>query len=82
MVAKKSSVDDDDDLDLDLNLNLNGIGTYDDYDDIESEESLLDDIDARRRLERVLEDKALQRMIFGDFYDGDFDRDVDLYNYD
>lgn len=76
IVAKKSNVDDED-----LDLNLNDIDTYDDYDDIEGEESLLDDIDARRRLEKVLEDKALERMIYGDFYDGDFDRDVDLYNY-
>ena len=75
MVAKKSREDDED-------LELNDIGTYDDYDDIEGEESLLDDIDAKHRLERVLEDKALQRMIYGDFYDGDFDRDVDIYNYD
>ena len=75
MVAKKSREDDED-------LELNDIGTYDDYDDIEGEESLLDDIYARHRLERVLEDKALQRMIYGDFYDGDFDRDVDIYNYD
>ena len=75
IVAKKSSVDDEE-------LDLNDIGTYDDYDDIESEECFLDDIDARRRLERVLEDKALERIIYGDFYDGDFDRDMNLYNYD
>lgn len=73
IVAKKSSVDDED---------LDDIDIYDDYDDIESEESILDDIDARRRLEKVLEDKALERMIYGDFYDGDFDRDIDQYNYD
>ena len=75
IVAKKSSVDDEE-------LDLNDIGIYDDYDDIESEECFLDDIDARRRLERVLEDKALERIIYGDFYDGDFDRDMNLYNYD
>lgn len=73
IVAKKSSVDDED---------LDDIDTYDDYEDIEGEENILDGIDARRRLENVLEDKALERMIYGDFYDSDFDRDIDRYNYD
>ena len=72
-MAKTSSVDDED---------LDDVDAYDDYEDIEGEDSILDAIDARRRLEKVLEDKELERMIYGDFYDGDSDRDIDLYNYD
>lgn len=70
-MAKKSSVDDD---------GLDDIDTFDDFEDVRDDEIILDGFDARRRLENVLEDKALERMIYGDFYDGDFDRDI--YDYD
>jgi hypothetical protein len=71
IVARKSSLNDDD---------LDGIGLYDDYEDLESEDIILDDIDVRRRLERILEDKALERMIYGELHDSDFDRGMDVYN--
>ena len=69
-MAKKSSVDDDD---------IDDIDTFDDFEDIEGEASILDDFDARRRLEKVLEDKALERLIHGDFYD---DYSGDILDYD
>lgn len=72
-MAKKSSVDDDD---------IDDIDTFDDFEDVKDEEIMLDGIDARRRLEKVLEDKELERLIYGDFYDSDFDREIDQYNYD
>ena len=67
-MAKKSSVDIDD------------TDIFDDFADVESEENILDDFDARRRLEKVLEDKALERLIYGDFYDGD--NSGDIFDYD
>ena len=51
-MAKKSNVDDDD---------IDAIDSFDDFEDVETEESILDDFDARRRLEKVLENKALER---------------------
>jgi len=53
--------------------NVDDIDTFGDYEDIESEESIFDGFDARRRLEQVLEDKALERLINGDFYDDYYD---------
>jgi hypothetical protein len=70
-VAKKSTVDDDD---------IDEIDTFDDFEDVKDVDIILDDLGARRRLEKVLENKALERMIYGDFYDGDLDRDI--YDYD
>jgi len=70
-VAKKNNVDDDD---------IDDIDAYDDFEDIDDEDLVLDDVDARRRLEKVLEDRELERLIYGDFYDGDLDGDI--YNYE
>ena len=63
-MAKKKKVNDD---------NVDDIDTFGYYEDIESEESIFDGFDARRRLEQVLEDKALERLINGDFYDDYYD---------
>jgi hypothetical protein len=63
-VVKKKKVNDD---------NVDDIDTFGYYEDIESEESIFDGFDARRRLEQVLEDKALERLINGDFYDDYYD---------
>ena len=63
-MVKKKKVNDD---------NVDDIDTFGDYDDIESEESIFDGFDVRRRLEQVLEDKALERLINGDFYDDYYD---------
>ena len=70
-MSKKSNVDDDD---------IDDIDAYDDYDGIEDEDLVSDDVDARRRLEKVLEDRELERLIYGDLYDGDLD--ADIYNYE
>ena len=60
-MAKKINTEDDvDDIDIDID---------DDYEDIDSVDSLLEAFDARRRLENVLEDKALERLLKGDFDD-------------
>ena len=61
MVNKNSVKDDSDTLD--------GIEEPDDREVIESIISTKDNSEARRRLEKVLEDKALERLINGDFYD-------------
>ena len=59
LVAKKINVeDDDDDIDID---------GEDDYEDIDSVDSVIEAFDARRRLENVLEDKALERLLSGDY---------------
>ena len=63
-MVKKKKVNDD---------NVDDIDTFGYYEDIESEESIFDGFDARRRLEQVLEDKALERLINGDFYDDYYD---------
>jgi hypothetical protein len=58
-VAKKINVEDDgDDIDID---------GEDDYEDIDSVDSVIEAFDARRRLENVLEDKALERLLSGDY---------------
>ena len=58
-MAKKSNADDDvDDIDIDME---------DDYEDIDSIDNVIEAIDARRRLENMLEDKALERLLNGDF---------------
>ncbi len=58
-MAKKINVeDDDDDIDID---------GEDDYEDIDSVDSVIEAFDARRRLENVLEDKALERLLSGDY---------------
>ena len=58
-MAKKINVeDDDDDIDID---------GEDDYEDIDSVDSVIEAFDARRRLENVLEDKALERLLNGDY---------------
>ena len=60
-MAKKINVeDDDDDIDID---------GEDDYEDIDSVDSVIEAFDARRRLENVLEDKALERLLSGDYDD-------------
>ncbi len=59
LVAKKINVEDDgDDIDID---------GEDDYEDIDSVDSVIEAFDARRRLENVLEDKALERLLNGDY---------------
>lgn len=40
-----------------------------DYEDIDTGVSVAAAFDARRRLEQLLEEKALERLINGDFYD-------------
>lgn len=55
-MVKKDSVEDD-------------IETHDDCEIMEKVTSAKDASEARRRLEKVLEDKALERLISGDFYD-------------
>lgn len=58
-MAKKINVEDDgDDIDID---------GEDDYEDIDSVDSVIEAFDARRRLENVLEDKALERLLNGDY---------------
>jgi hypothetical protein len=61
-VAKKDSVEDD-------NGTIDDIETHDSREIIEKVTSAKDASEARRRLEKVLEDKALERLINGDFYD-------------
>ena len=61
-MAKKDSVEDDDGA-------FDGIETSDDCEIIEKVTSTKDNSETRRRLEKVLEDKALDRLINGDFYD-------------
>ena len=60
-VSKTNSAEEDsfdDDIEVD-----------DDFEDIDAKPVVVDNFDARRRLEEMLEDKALQRLINGDFYD-------------
>ena len=60
-MAKKINTEDDvDDIDIDIE---------DDFEDFDSVDSVLEAFDARRRLENVLEDKALERLLKGDFAD-------------
>ena len=60
-MAKKINTEDDvDDIDIDIE---------DDFEDFDSVDSVLEAFDARRRLENVLEDKALERLLKGDFDD-------------
>ena len=60
-MAKKINTEDDvDDIDIDIE---------DDFEDFDSVDSVLEAFDARRRLENVLEDKALERLLSGDFDD-------------
>lgn len=61
-MAKKDSVEDD-------NGTIDDIETHDSREIIEKVTSAKDASEARRRLEKVLEDKALERLINGDFYD-------------
>ena len=61
-MAKKDSVEDDNGV-------FDDIETPDDCEIIEKVISAKDNSEARRRLEKVLEDKALERLINGDFYD-------------
>jgi len=56
-VAEDKSLDD---------TNING-----DSEIIENDERMPVDNDARRRLENILEDRALERLVNGDFYDYD-----------
>lgn len=55
-MAKKRKVDED---------NFDDVGNFGDYENVESEESIFEDFDARRRLENILEDRALERLIKG-----------------
>ena len=61
-MAKKNSVEDDSDT-------FDDIETLDDCEVVESITGKKENYEARRRLEKVLEDKALERLINGDFYD-------------
>ena len=61
-MVKKSSVKDD-------SSTFDDIETSDNYEVIESITSKKDNYEVRRRLENVLEDKALERLLNSDFYD-------------
>ena len=61
-MAKKYSEEDDDGA-------FDDIETPDEREVIRKVSSAKDNSEARRRLEKVLEDKALERLINGDFYD-------------
>ena len=61
MWQKKDSVEDDNDA-------FDDIETRDDCEIIEKVTGTKDNSEARRRLEKVLEDKALERLINDDFY--------------
>jgi hypothetical protein len=62
LVSKKSNSEEDED-------DFDEIDIDEDYEDIDHKVSTADNFDARRRLEQVLEDKALERLINGDLYD-------------
>jgi hypothetical protein len=59
-VARKNTGDDDSDP-------FDFIETSDDCEDVECATSVKDNTEARRRLEKILEDKALERLINDDF---------------
>jgi hypothetical protein len=59
-VAKENNVEDDSDT-------FDDIEELDDGEDIENITSAKDNSETRRRLEKILEDKALERLINGDF---------------
>lgn len=61
-MSKENSAEEDDDT-------FDEIDIDDDYENIEQKVSAVDNFDARRRLEQFLEEKALNRLINGDFYD-------------
>ena len=62
MNKNKNSEENDDDLD-EIEV------IEDEYDVVESSDSIVESFDARRRLEKVLDDKALDRLINGNYYD-------------
>ena len=59
-MARKNTADGDSDT-------FDFIETPDDCEDLESTTSVKDNTEARRRLEKILEDKALERLINDDF---------------
>lgn len=59
-MAKENNVEDDSDT-------FDDIEELDDGEDIENITSAKDNSETRRRLEKILEDKALERLINGDF---------------
>lgn len=61
MNKNKNSEENDDDFDEIVEIE-------DEYEGVESSDTIVTGFDARRRLENVLEDKALERLINGDFY--------------
>jgi hypothetical protein len=61
-VTSHTSTEEDDDFD-EIEEIENG------YEEVDDATAVMDGCDARRRLEKVLEDKALERLINGDFYD-------------
>ena len=61
-MAKKDDIEDDSD-------SFDDIDTTDDCKEDVSTTSVKYNYEARRRLETILEDKALDRLINGDFYD-------------
>lgn len=61
-MSSNNSADNEDSFDDD-------IGTGNDFDELESSTGVVERFDARRRLEEVLEAKALERLIKGDFFD-------------
>jgi len=63
-VAKKNSVNDDDSVVPDDATDM-----IDEYEEMETKHDLIDSYEARRRLEKIMEEKELQRLISGDFYD-------------
>ena len=62
-VSKDKKTEDEDDESYD---DIDEID--EEYEDIESRISVTANLDARRRLEQVLEDRALERLIKGDAY--------------
>ena len=59
-----NSAEDEDSFDDDIDID-----EFEDIDNTDGGVSVVDTYDARRRLEEILEAKALERLINGDFYD-------------
>lgn len=61
-MSNNNSADEEDSFDEDIDMD-------EDFNDIESKQGIVENFDARRRLEEHLDNKALERLINGDFYD-------------
>jgi hypothetical protein len=63
-------IEDDDDGDEDTFVGMDEDETLDDQEEVESKEiTARSQSDARRRLEQLKEEKELERLINGDYYD-------------